>query len=114
MCCSYKPNKSGASRHLDTLRKGLDLYSAHYENTILVGDFNVSIDDPHMESFCESYRLKSLIEDPTCFKNPENPSFIGLIVTNSAGSFQNFCVNFVKNFEAEISNFHKIKLLFKT
>ena len=36
-----------------------------------------------MESFCESYRFKSLIKDPTCFKNPENPSCINLILTNS-------------------------------
>ena len=54
VCCSYNLNKSNISRHLDTLRKSLDLYSTHYENTILIGDFNVSIDDPHMESFCES------------------------------------------------------------
>ena len=26
VCCSYNPNKSNISRHLDTLRKGLDLY----------------------------------------------------------------------------------------
>ena len=54
VCCSYNPNKSNISRHLDTLRKSLDLYSAHYENAILIGDFNVSIDDPHMEYFYES------------------------------------------------------------
>ena len=30
------------SRLLDTIRKRLDLHSAHYENTILIGDFNVS------------------------------------------------------------------------
>ena len=35
----YNPNKSNISRHLDTLRKSLDLYSTHYENTILIGDF---------------------------------------------------------------------------
>ena len=60
MCCSYNPNKSNISRHLDTLGKSLDLYSAHYENTILI-DFNISINDTHTESFCESYRFKSLI-----------------------------------------------------
>ena len=27
VCCSYNPNKSNISRHLDTLRKSLDLYS---------------------------------------------------------------------------------------
>ena len=90
-------------RHLDTLRKSLDLYSAHYENTILIGDFNVSIDDPHMESFCESYRFKSLIKDPTCFKNPESPSCIDLILTNNPYSFQNSWV-----IETGLSDFYKM------
>ena len=40
VCCSYYPNKSNISIHLDTLKKSLDLYSVHYENTILLGDFN--------------------------------------------------------------------------
>ena len=34
--CSYNPSKSNISRHSYTLRKSLDLYSAHYENTTLV------------------------------------------------------------------------------
>ena len=104
--CSYNPNKSNISRHLDTLRRSLDLYPAHYENTILIGDFNVSIDDPHMESFCESYRFKSLIKDPTCFKNPENSSCIDLILTNSSYSFQNSC-----EIETDLSDFHKMIVL---
>ena len=103
VCCSYNPSKSNISRHLDTLRKSLDLYSAHYENTILIGDFNVSIDDPHIESFCESYRFKSLIKDPTCFKNPESPSCIDLISTNNPYSFQNSWV-----IETGLSDFHKM------
>ena len=98
VCCSYNPNKSNISRHLDTLRKSLDLYSAHYENTILIEDFNVSTDDPHMESFCESYRFKNLIKDPTCFKNQANPSCIDLMLTNSSS-----CV-----IEIGLSDFHKI------
>ena len=65
MCCSYNPKKSNISKNLDTLRKNSDLYSAHYENTILIGDFNFSIDDPHMDPFLDSYRFKILIEDPT-------------------------------------------------
>ena len=110
VCCSCNPNKSNISRHLDTLRKSLDLYSAHYENTILIGDFNVSIDDPHIESFCESYRFKSLIKDPTCFKNPESPSCIDLILTNNPYSFQNSWV-----IETGLSDFHKmIVLVMKT
>ena len=89
VCWSYNPNKSNISRLLDTLTKSLDLYSAHYENTILIGDFNVVIDDPRMEPFCDSCRFKSLIKNPTGFKNPEGPSCIYLILTNNPCSFQN-------------------------
>ena len=64
VCWSYNPNNNNSSRHLETLRKRLDLYSAQYENTILLRDFNVSVDDLYMESFCESYRFKSIIKDP--------------------------------------------------
>ena len=103
VCCSYNPKKPNISRHLDTTRKSLDLYSAHYENTILIGDFSVIIDDPHMESFCESHRFKSLIKDPTCFKNPENPPCIDLILTNSPYSFQNSC-----EIEIGLSDFHNM------
>ena len=38
--------------------------------------------DKKMLDFCESYKLKSLIKQPTCFKNPENPSCIDLFLTN--------------------------------
>ena len=62
-------------------RKSLDLYSAHYENNFSKGNFNVSIDDLHMESFCELFRFKSVIKDPTSSKNQENPSSIDLILT---------------------------------
>ena len=41
-----------------------------------------------MSNFCESYNLSSLINESTCYKNPENPSSIDLILTNSPHSFQ--------------------------
>ena len=43
--CSYNPNRNNISNHLEALRKSLDLYSAHYENIVLLGDFNVNIND---------------------------------------------------------------------
>ena len=103
VCCSSNPNKSNISRHLDTLRKSLELYSSHYENTILLGVFNVSIDDPHIKSVCETYRFKSFIKDPTCFENTENPSCIDLLLTNSPYSFQNSCV-----IGTGVSDFHEM------
>ena len=108
MCRSYYPNKPNIFIYLDTLKKSLGLYPAHYENTILLGDFNVNIDDPNMESFCESHRFKRLIKDPTCFKNSENPSCIDLISTNSPYSFQNSCV-----IKTGLSDFYKMMVSVK-
>ena len=44
-----------------------------------------------MRNFCNSYSLNSLIKQPTCFKNPENPSCTDLILTNKPRSFQSTC-----------------------
>ena len=49
---------------------------------ILVGDFNAEISDSHMDSFCAIYHLKSLIKEPTCYKNPDKPTCIDLILKN--------------------------------
>ena len=62
LSCSYNPNKKLISDHLEILRRNLDLYSAKYENMILIGDFNVEINQPNMKSFFDSYTLTSLIK----------------------------------------------------
>ena len=57
-------------------------FTPGYAN-IIIGDFNVEVSDPHMNDFCNAYNLSSLIMETTCYKNPENPSCIDLILTNS-------------------------------
>ena len=54
---------------------------------------------------CGSYGLHSLIKQPTCYKNPENPSCIDLILKNKAKSFQSTCV-----IETWLSNFHRMTI----
>ena len=103
LSCSYNPNFNTITDHLEILRRNLYLYSVQYENLILIGDFNKDINHSCMKTFCESYTLSSLIKEPTCYKNPQNPSCIDLILTNSPYSFQNSCV-----IEAGLSDFHKI------
>ena len=56
-----------------------------------------------MTSFCESYNFKSIIKQPTCFKNPEKPCSIDLILTNRPKSFQSTCV-----IEKGLSDFHRM------
>ena len=101
--CSYNPNKNNISSHLQRLRNSLDLYSAKYENIILIGDFNESPEDSRMELFGEYYGLRNLIKVPTCHKNPQNPSCMDLILTNSPLSFQSSVV-----IESGLSDFYKM------
>ena len=56
-----------------------------------------------MNDFCNAYNLSTLIKEPTCYKNPDNPSCIDLILTNSPRSFQGFCVG-----ETGLYDFHKL------
>ena len=58
---------------------------------LFLGDFNGRVEDSSVEDFCSSYNLRSMINRPTCFKNPEKPSWIDFILTNCPRSFQNSC-----------------------
>ena len=44
-----------------------------------------------------------MINQPTCYKNPDKSTCIDLILTNCPGSFQNSCV-----IETGLSDFHKM------
>ena len=52
------------------------------------------------------HNLKTLLKQKTCFKNPENPAFIDLILTNFPRSFQNINV-----FETGLSDFQKLAII---
>ena len=56
-----------------------------------------------MTSFCESYNLKSIMKQPTCFKIPQKPSCIDLILTNRPKSFESTCVKWTG-----LSDFHRM------
>ena len=56
-----------------------------------------------MSEFMSVYYLRNLVKQKTCFKNPENPSCIDVVLTNSPRSFQSS--NF---FETGLSDFHKL------
>ena len=56
-----------------------------------------------MNDFMESYDLKNLVRVPICHKNPENPSCIGLLLTNKRLCFQD-----TNAFETGLPGFHKL------
>ena len=61
------------------------------------------MDDSSMIGFCETYKLRNLVKHPTCFKNPENPSCIDLLLTNKPLNFQTTTL-----IETRLSDFHKM------
>ena len=68
--------------HLECIGKELDTLSEKYENVILLGDFNAEMSEDTMQIFCNTYNLKNLVIENTCFKNIEKPTCIDLILTN--------------------------------
>ena len=71
--------------------------------TFYCSGFNSEVGENEMSKFCQAYNLKNLIKEPTCFKTPENPSCIDLILTNKKGSF---C--YTKVIETGLFDYHKI------
>ena len=98
------------------LSKKFDFYSSKYENFIVLGDFNAEMTNTHMEEFCSVYNFKSLIKDPTCFKNPEKPTTIDHILTNHPKSFQHsgfadHCSRLLQNAELYFRGYWESTLL---
>ena len=99
--CSYNPHKSEIKKHFTALRHSLDSHSSKYDKVLILGDFNVGIEEANMQSFCESYNVKNLIKQSTCYKNPDKPTCIDLILTNVPRMLQSTWV-----IETRLSDFH--------
>ena len=56
------------------------------ENFVLLGDFNLSTENPNLNNFMCSFDLESLIDSPTCYKSI-NTTCIDLILTNKKNHF---------------------------
>ena len=68
------------------------------------------MEDSLMKAFGENYKLRNLIKEPRCFKNPENYISIHLILTNKLLSFKNTYLIEAQNHK--ISDFHKMIVAF--
>ena len=107
LCCCYNPNKNLIEKFLNQINIHLSLLLSSYENIIFMGDFNSAVTDVALQNFCESFNFSSLIKVPTCFKNPDKPTCIDLILTNKPKSFQNS-----KVIETGLSDFHGMTVTF--
>ena len=99
----YNPAKESTSYFLDHVSKNLDRIMANYDHILILGDLNSAMPEVPMQNFCELYILENLIKQPTCYKNPNNPSSIDVMLTNSANCFQN-----TSTIETGLSDHHKM------
>ena len=77
---------------------------------MLVGDFNAQIGEKYFDDFLFQHELRSVNDKLTCCKNPDNPSCIDFILTNSPLSFYKSDCLFTG-----LSDCHKLVLsVFKT
>ena len=67
-----------------------------------MGDFNNEPEEKDMSNFKNTYNLKNIVKQKTCFKNPDRPICIDLILINSSRSFQDTCT-----VETGLLYFHK-------
>ena len=89
---------------MDSTGKVIKLLSQRQENFILIGDFDDEESDTiTIKDFCDIYSFKNLMKGVTCFKNPDKPQCIDLMLTNRNRSFQNSCA-----IDTGLSDFRKM------
>ena len=103
LCCSYDSDIDNISNCLHNLNKGLEVYRKHYNNLLILGDFNSELKDSSLNDFSNVKDLKSLKKELTCFKNSKKLSVIDFFLMNRSRYFQN-----ISAIETGISDFHKL------
>ena len=98
----YRPPNQNINFFLDKLSEALDIYSKHYENICIFGDFSTTPENNDMINFRSNQCLSNLIIGPTCFKSA-NGSTIDLILRTNKYLFQK-----TNSFETGISDHHHL------
>ena len=98
----YKPPSQSDNEFTNRLRLIIDYYLPKFENIILIGDFNLSTENQHLDAVIQPYNLNNLINKPTCFQS-NKPTCIDLILTNKKNLFK-----LSNTFETGISDHHEL------
>ena len=102
---TYHPPSQNDTYYFESINKSLDLYAGTYEKVFLAGDFNAEVTEKCLSEFLIQNNLKNIVNENTCFKNPENPSCIDLFLTNFSRNFQN-----TEAMTTGLSDFHKMTI----
>ena len=98
----YRLPSQNEKYFIEHLSKTLGQLSCQYDKTMLIGDFNLTINNKRLQNVTTTFDLECLIKKQSCFQS-SNPTSIDLILTSKK--------EFVKNtdvIEAGISNNHSL------
>ena len=84
----YKPSSQNEEFFISNLSKTINAFSTKYDNILLMVDFNLTIENKHLEELLNLFNLKSLILSLTYFQST-NPTCIDLVLTNQEDLFNN-------------------------
>ena len=99
---NYRPPSQNDLLFINEFNLALNFFSPIYENFVLLGDFNLSTENPNLKNFMCSFDLESVINSLTCYKST-NPTCIDLHLTNKKNYFMKYAT-----FETGLSNHHKL------
>ena len=66
--CSNNSHKDTITSHFSNLNTALDKLCTNYENTILLGDFNVEVEEKNMSEFLSVSNLRNLVKKKIVLK----------------------------------------------
>lgn len=78
----YNPPRNALSNHLVEVSGFLDFHASSYSNMIILGNFNVDVEEPYIKFFNESYILKRFLNQSACSKNASWSTCIDLNITS--------------------------------
>ena len=78
----YKPPSQSDDEFTNILSLITDYYLPKYENLFLIGDFNLSTENQHLDALIQTYNLNNLINKSTSFQS-NKPTCIDLKICSS-------------------------------
>ena len=99
---TYKPPSLSDITFTSEIKNILTFYWSTNDNILLVGDFNMTLDNPNFNELIEDHELSALISEPTCFKSI-NLTCIGNFLTSKKICFMN-----TQTFETGVQDHHKL------
>ena len=97
----FKPPSISNIIFTSEIRNILTFYRSTYGNILLMGDFNMTPNNPKLSELIDDHEFFTLISEPTCFKSI-NPTCIDNFLTNKKTRFMK-----TLTFETGVSDHHK-------